>query len=214
MAFLVTGVTGLVGSHILFELLRETQARRDGRSVYVLVRAGHAQAARKRLLQLFSGAMLPRYLRGADPPQWLARIHPVHADLNSRDLRQKLGQLPLPQATVIHAAASTNLLPGKQVEEEIVLNNAMGTENLLGAVDGCRKFVYISTAFSCGIRHDVVGDRYAHDDKARFRNAYEKYKSIVEDRLRRAVARSGRRLQILRPSVVCGRLHDDELFVT
>lgn len=215
MEYLITGVTGLVGSHILFELLAEKFSANSPIKIYALVRASDKAVAISRIRKILNSDILPDYLKPYATEMLLQAIHPIALDLISPELETTLQQT-LPKTTiVIHSAASTNLMPGKSAAKDVFTNNHQGTIRLLDATRHCKKFVYISTAFSCGIQKEPVTDDYSYYQNANYRNAYEENKALIENHIRLLAAKQPNRLfQILRPAVVCGRLGDTPHYVT
>ena len=214
MNFLITGVTGLVGSHILFELLSRIISDGEPITIHALVRSSDVHAARNRIRQILSSKGLPRYLENIDIEDLITPINLLPYDLNDQSLI-KILKSEIPEDTiVIHSAASTNLMPGQAAVDKIVLNNRNGTLNFVDATKHCKKFVYISTAYSCGLQTDVVTDNYSNFRNSIYRSAYEENKAYIENHIFTIEETSNRKFQILRPSVVCGRLHSSDLYFT
>ncbi len=211
--YLVTGVTGLVGSHVLYALLARSLETGVHSRVHLLIRAGSDDEARRRLDAVLDSALVPESLHGR--AESLRRLlHPIAADLAEPRLPALLAHLRKPSTTVIHCAASTDLRPSAAATADVIRNNTVGTRNLLNATRGAGLFTYVSTAYSCGLTQGSVQDSYRQTAATRYRNSYERQKGVVENELRALAGRQDTRSQIVRPAVVCGRLHEDERFVT
>ncbi|QWU13741.1 Male sterility protein [Paenibacillus sophorae] len=114
---------------------------------------------------------------------------------------------------IIHSAGSVNLYNNSAAEKEVHDNNWRGTRNLLISSEAFdSKFNFISTAFSCGIVEGVVGNDFTIYEQPHFRNPYESCKNQTEKFIEHYCLSRKKEYQILRPSVVCGRLIDSPLY--
>lgn len=106
--FIVTGVTGLVGQHFLYELLRKYLSGKIKSQIIVLVRAESQAVAQSRLVNLLSHAEVPDYL-SSDPLS--KKLEPIEIVV------WKLGEpIMLPQSLqlkksycLVHLASYLNL---------------------------------------------------------------------------------------------------------
>lgn len=214
---LITGVTGLIGQHVLYELLSQRLNNQFSGKIHVLARDQEHLTATARVRKLLEGPYLPVFLRDTETQALMSHINVIEGDLRSanhlkRLARQFAGQAPL---HIIHSAASTNLFAGKESEQDVILNNYLGTRHLLESfAPVTRKFSFISTAFSCGVRAGLIGNEFASDPHQTYRNPYEQYKARSELWIRQYCDAQGIVPQMLRPSVVCGRLMDTPLYYT
>lgn len=85
---------------------------------------------------------------------------------------------------------------------------ALNVDGALEAIEladrlGISKFVYISTAYSCGAQTGDIPETL-HDPGRRFLNEYEKSKCLAENAIAKECRSRGMTLTILRPSVVVG----------
>jgi len=71
----------------------------------------------------------------------------------------------------------------------------------------------VSTAFSTGERQGVIDNDYLQRDEFSFRNHYEKFKLKTEKSIQQYCEQNDIDYQILRPSIICGRLIDAPHFV-
>ncbi len=142
---LLTGVTGVLGAHLVKTLLRETDS-----NLYCLVRARSDKEGKERILSA---------MRVYDPKDELMdlfekRVHPVLGDVGQeyfgldKKSYQKLTKLI---DFTIHAAANTNLFANYRRIEPI---NVGGTKNVIQFVlETDQKFLnYVST-------YTVMGDK-------------------------------------------------------
>jgi thioester reductase-like protein len=193
---LLTGVTGFVGSEILYELLRSDA------SVDCLIRARSDAEATERLR-----AVVTRMLGedGWEPVR--DRVTAVRGDL----LQRRLGLSPANSARlveetthIVHGAASVSF--GMPLAKARAVN-VRGTLEMLTLAEACmragvlERFGYVSTAFVGGRYEGVFGEDQL-DARQDFRNTYERSKFEAEQ----AVRWRGRDLPVtvVRPSIVVG----------
>jgi len=194
---LLTGVTGFVGSEILYELL----ARGDVQ-VSCLIRARSDEEASERLRGIVT-RMLGE--GGWDAVQ--ARLTPVRGDL----LQRRLGIAPASVARlveetshIVHGAASVSF--GMSLEKARAIN-VRGTLEMLSLADASarmgslQRFGYVSTAFVCG-RHDGVFEEDWIETRQSFRNTYERTKFEAEQAVRWRM--HDLPITVVRPSIVVG----------
>jgi thioester reductase-like protein len=191
----LTGATGFLGGEVLARLLE-----RDGRPIYVLVRAESQEAARSRLRDTLRGLM------GASEP-WAERVTAVPADLTRDDLGLSPEQrdwLAARTSWVIHCAASVSFTLGLAESREI---NVEGTRRMLDLARAAsrggtlRCFTHVSTAYVAGTHDGTFGERDL-DLGQEHRNPYERSKLEAEQLLRSEG--DGLPVCIVRPSIVVG----------
>lgn len=205
---ILTGATGIVGSHILYELLHQhLQGLRSGKLI-VLVRTSPRQpSAQQRVVDVLSRYRLPSYLQDILPEDLLSLVTVCTYDLRS-STADLLSSIPT-DCHLIHCAATTNLGSDTAAESENRTVNYLGScELLVQYRDRLSKYTYISTVYAAGIRTGTIGDSYQDLTDVRHRNAYEHYKLHTEHELRRLCTSAGIAYQVLRPGVVVGRLLD------
>lgn len=158
---------------------------------------------------------LPEYLKKYGYQELAENITAIDGNLEDSDLGQQLYSL-IPrdeQLFVIHNAGSVNLFNTAAAEQEVHHTNWLGTINLIHAIEQFNsKLVYMSTAFSCGIVDGVIGDNFTFYQDNSYRNHYEKCKNLTEKFIQSYCTEKNIKYQILRPSVVCGRLIDAPLY--
>lgn len=208
---LLTGVTGFIGRHVLYELLRERLESASHDKIFVTVRNTET-CAEQRVRALFCDGACPDYLQVYPIDLLISRIEILALDLRDNDLAEQLNARSESNIYVLHCAASTNLANSESVEREVQDNNITASMNLLKAVqDKVKKFVYISSSFASGNVAGEITDDYLSTLAGTSRNPYEKAKILVESELSKYCDALKIDWQILRPSVVCGRLHDAPL---
>lgn len=178
---LVTGATGFIGHFVLAELLR------SGQRCVALVRPHGSE----RLLRLLCDAA------------------PDVAPDRDR-LRIAVGALPgaLPALAgarirrVVHVAGSTSF---QRSGVEPARTNVEGTRDLLAWMDarGADDLTHVSTAYVCGVRRERILERI-ESTAPPFNNDYEQSKWQAEQLAARWAAGGGRRLAVVRPSIVAG----------
>ena len=214
---LITGSTGLVGMHVLYELLRELNDNSLAGGIYPVLRTSPPESAGQRIDRVLQNKFVPSFLAGCGAAARRC-IHPVTADLcDLASLKKAVGgAVPQDKAlTVIHSAGSVNLETTQEARDDVYAHNYNGTLNLLRALDGrAFQFIYIGTVFSSGIQQGRIGDDYLNLPPPAYRNPYEESKARVEIEVARYCQEKGIPFQILRPSIVCGRVMDAPLYYT
>ncbi len=222
MRVAITGATGVVGRHLLFELIKQHTGRLDRLEVLVLGRGDAGASLRERMRADRAG--------GRQPPTCLGegrgtgglsefcteRIRCVDMDLERDDLALSPHDLRRLRAEpidcLLHSAALTDLRNTPAVAAAARQTNLLGTRRLLRLVDALRvrEFDYVGSAYCCGLAAGEVPPDYAngHDE---FRNPYERTKLEGELAVRDFARRTGLRCRYFRPSVVCGRMIEPPL---
>jgi thioester reductase-like protein len=141
----LTGATGVLGAHLLKELLETTDT-----DIYCLVRAESSQDALRRLLTLLAVYDPAEKLKA----EFLVRVKPVLGDVAEPMFglsKEDYAYLGARIDVTIHGAANTNLFARYSKIEPI---NVGGTRNVIDFVltTAERKLTYIST-------YTVLGDK-------------------------------------------------------
>ncbi|MCG8697711.1 MAG: SDR family oxidoreductase, partial [Bacteroidales bacterium] len=218
MDYLITGATGLIGRHLLFELLAENARNNNQSIIHLIVRDKDGISGKERINRILADPESPDFIRTFKINDLKKQIQVHNVDITSSDLHHKLSVITSNSLTVIHVAASTNLMQGESAAADVYLNNNLATKNLLRSIPTykIKSMVYISTAYSCGIQENSLNleEDYNVLPKSDFRNPYEKNKAEIEDYLLTKCKQLDIALKILRPAVVCGRLIDSPLYCT
>ena len=204
---ILTGATGIVGSHILYELLGQHLCGSRTGELVLLVRTSARQSVTERVRAVLSSERLPSLLSDTHVDDLMALLTVVPYDLSA----STIAGLPLGTATyhLVHCAATTNLGTDPAAATENKQVNYDGSITLFAALAGrLHKLSYISTVYACGIRTGVIADEYSELSDLQHRNPYEQIKLQTEYELRRRSAEASVDYQVLRPAVVVGRLLD------
>lgn len=197
---LLTGITGLVGSAVVTELLTKNPEWK----VIAMVRGNARESAAERTEKaireqcVFDGA--PETAEDI-----LSRIESVNCDVSNMDVESFAASLKGRVDTIFHCAADVNL--GKDLKGETYRNNVESTKNLLSLAKGLGvgEFHLVSTSYVAGKFVGVAMEDKLHD--VEFNNSYERSKHDAEVLVRG----SGLRFSIYRPSIIVGRLCDGRI---
>jgi len=211
MNCLLTGATGIVGSHILFEWLQKALVSKTVDHLYLLVRETKISAY-QRVLNIVNDVSRPKFMDQFSTEDCLKKITVIASDVSSLT-SNKLKQFDF--TNVIHCAGSTNLTLNNETKEQVYTENYEVTQYLLGVLPNyVSRFIYISTAFSFGIQDEIVKEDMPNFTATKFRNPYENSKYDSEIMVKRICKEKNINTQILRPSIVCGRLIEAPFFET
>lgn len=211
MNCLLTGGTGIVGSHILFEWMRKAIVEKTVDHLFVVIRDS-SKSAHQRLLDILQDKSRPDFLNDYSLADCLEKVTVIAYDLSSIN-EEILSQYSFD--TVIHCAGSTSLLHTTDSKEKVHTQNYLVTKQLLEQLPKTvTRFLYISTAYSFGIQNKKVNDTIDHFEVTDFRNPYEKSKYESERYVKETCKTKNIAAQILRPSIICGRLLDSPFFET
>ncbi len=182
---LVTGGTGLVGSHLLYHLTEK------GENVKAIYRNSSNIAEVERLFRFYS----------SDAETFLKRIHWIEAELSDYfALEEALHGV----RDVYHAAAMVSFNPRES--DKMLEVNAQGTANLMNACLKCaiKKVCYVSSISSLGKSIDGVKiDELVEWQSDDYRSAYSHSKFRAEMEVWRA-SKEGVPVVIVNPSVIIG----------
>jgi len=210
---LLSGSTGILGSNVLFELLRQFASGELSGKLGLIVRPGtgiHFSLG-NRINQILDSSFIPDYLKGYSRSELLKPVFIIH-----KEVHQILSSDFPPDFTgvlFIHIAGSVNLANSDVVSNEIEYNNYLGTQIVLrNTLPILQKFVFISTAYASGHREGIIGDDFMTYSDFKFRNPYEQFKNKIEHEIVGFCEQNQIEWQILRPSIICGRLIDTPLY--
>jgi len=208
---LLTGVTGIVGSHILFEWLQKALVSNTTDHLFLLVRHSKDSAS-KRIEKILTDSSRPKFMHAFTLKDCLERITIISNDISSLSSKE-LDQYRF--SNVIHCAGSTNLMHSEETKHQVHEENYLVTQHLLTIIPKTvTRFLYISTAFSFGIQNNIVKEGMLNFTATKFRNPYEHSKYDSEVMVKQLCNKKNIQAQILRPSIVCGRLLEAPFFET
>jgi nucleoside-diphosphate-sugar epimerase len=203
---LLTGTTGIIGREVLYELLPKFAEKEYIGKIILLIRPNKEKQSTERLQDILSCQYKPEFLNKYEDIDFTQFTDVIDIDIASSEIKTALQNRAYENLHVIHMAASTNLSQSQDVEAEIYKNNYEATINLLNSVVKLvTKFSFVSTAFSGGHREGkITNDNFPINGE--FRNHYEAMKNRVEQEIIEICEANHVKWQILRPSIVCGRL--------
>jgi len=211
MNCLLTGGSGIVGSHVIFDWLKQSITNNSNNHLYVVIR-DNKNSAKQRLINILNSHTKPEYLKDISIEKCLKKITVIAEDLVTIN-KDKLKALNF--TTVIHCAGSTNLSHATNSKTVVHEQNYKATQQLLENIPNqVNRFIYISTAYSYGIQNEIVNDNISKYTVDSFRNPYEKSKYETEQYVLQKCKIINIASQILRPSIICGRLIDKPFFET
>lgn len=182
---LVTGGTGLLGSHLLYELCK------NGESVKAIKRKSSSTEFVKWVFGLYS----------QDVDGLLARIEWIDADLLDY---QSLVDATKNINTVYHTGAIVSFNPSHA--KNIGTTNVVGTANLVDAClqNGVKNFCHVSSVASLGeANSEGITTENCKWTKSKGQSAYAKSKFLGENEAWRG-CEQGLRVVIVNPSVILG----------
>lgn len=211
MNCLLTGGTGIVGSHIVFEWIHKALVEESVNHLFVVIRDGE-KSAQHRLIDILQSPTRPSFLNHFTLEACLEKITVLSHDLSTITkgyLEQHVFD------AVIHCAGSTSLLHTSESKNKVHAQNYLVTKQLIEQLpERVTRFLYISTAYSFGIQDKKVKDTIEQYEVTDFRNPYEKSKYESERFVKETCREKHIAFQILRPSIICGRLIDAPFFET
>jgi len=205
MKVILTGATGVLGSHIMYEILESfVQSGIDGK-LYLISRSKGKVSARERISKLLSSSYTPKNLKAIGLETLHQYIELIDVELS--EVQQAYSTI-MQGAYFIHSAGFVNLSTDEEQRDKIFEENTAFTKTIFEIFSPfISKFIYISTAFSSGERGGIIGnDFHSLDFELRFRNAYENAKFESEKFVIKQSKSLGLPFQILRPSVIGGKM--------
>ncbi len=182
---LVTGATGILGSVMVLDLLKQ------GKSVRATYRSENKRSAVKNIFSYYS----------QQPEEFFSKINWVKVDFE--DIHSLEGALDGVEE-VYHCAAKVSFHPKNKLE--MYHTNIEGTKQLLYACQNSRvkKFCFISSiAVLDGVNENGEIDEQSHYNHKLEHSAYAKSKHFSEMEVWRAAA-EGLNVVILNPGVIIG----------
>ena len=209
MKIILTGATGVLGSHIMYEILELFINTKIEGKLFLIVRNKGKIAAVDRVNELLSSNYTPKILREKGIKKLHEYLEVIDTDLASihADFSDKIKG-----AYFIHSAGYVNLSTDEVHRYKIFDENTTITKNIFNLFHPfIKKFIYIGTAFSSGERKGLIeNDFHNLDFIPEHRNAYENAKFHSENFIADRCKEIGLPYQILRPSVIGGKMLSEE----
>ncbi len=217
----ITGVTGLVGRNLLFEIIKQNISNLDKLEIFVLGRHSKSADIRERIFNILKDDGVYYISSDCNVREMVLqtmdsfikcisiKLEEPSLSLKDDDFR-KLSKEPID--IFFHLAALTDLRHGPIVERKVREINVNGTLHILSLISRLNvgQFCYGGTAYCCGNVSGKVSPDFINLGGT-FRNPYEKTKLEAEMLVRGYARMTGQRIKIFRISVVCGRLIEQPL---
>jgi nucleoside-diphosphate-sugar epimerase len=227
MRILLTGATGHLGRHVLFEYIQQHWDKLETLDIILLGRGDKSTSFEQRMKHIllndgldylksrgFTWAVKRRLKRFFQRNIRCMECHLEAPEMGLRPTdRQHLLNLKIDE--VFHVAAITDFRDSSAVRAALSLNILQGTKRMLELATSLNigAFNYISTAYVCGT--DTGHIRPTPCTQAQnYRNPYEQIKAQAEALLPYFEAQTGLPTRIFRPSTICGRMMEGTLGTT
>ena len=206
MKIILTGATGVLGSHIMYEILELFLQKPDANNkLYIIARDSGKNSAENRINELLSSYYTPKVLHNIGLNELDKYFEIIREDTVIDD---SLFLEKIKGAFVIHSAGYVNLSTDEALKEKIFDENIQLTKTLFSILNPyIKKFIYIGTAFSTGVRTGLIANDFHNlDFIPQHRNVYEYAKYHSENYVASQSKAIGLPFQILRPSVIGGKM--------
>ena len=205
MKIILTGATGVLGSHIMYDILEHYINNNIDGKLYLITRNKGKVTAKERIIELLSSNYTPKILLEKGTISLLKYIEIIDTDLVQL---QDTFTEKLKNSYFIHSAGYVNLSTDEDQKEKIFIENAVMTKTIFQLFSPfIKKFIYISTAFSSGARKGLIDNDFHNlNFELEHRNAYENAKYHSEEFVIEQCKALNLPYQILRPSVIGGKM--------
>jgi thioester reductase-like protein len=205
MKIILTGATGVLGSHIMYEILELFISNKIDGKLFLIVRNKGKNSALERVNELLSSSYTPKIIKNKGLQKLHEYIEVIDTDLATI---QDTFSNKIKGAYLIHSAGYVNLSIDKEQREKIFEENTKITKVLFSLFNPfIKKFIYIGTAFSSGVRKGLIkNDFHNLSFEPKHRNTYENAKFHSENFIAKASKKIDLPFQILRPSVIGGKM--------
>jgi len=205
MKIILTGATGVLGSHIMYDILENFITNNIEGKLFLITRNKGKVSAKERINELLSSDYTPKILFEMGLEKLNHYLEIIDTDLAAV---QYAFSEKIKGAYFIHSAGYVNLSTDEDQKEKIFNENAAITKTIFKTFSPfIKKFIYISTAFSSGARKGIIeNDFHNLDFELEHRNAYENAKFHSETFVIQQCKELDLPYQILRPSVIGGKM--------
>lgn len=214
--FAITGVTGLLGRNLFFEILKDNLKNLNDIQFIIFGRSSEKESLEMRIKQLFYGEGV-RYL-SEETYNYLEfdlfffekNITYINVDFSNENIIEKSELMKLLGVSIdsfFHIAANIDFSNSPEAVTALNTQNLEGTAQLLSACKhiAIKEFCYVSSAYVCGERYGEIQPDYTKLDQT-FQNHYEKTKLQGELLVKEYQKQTGVRCRIFRPSIIVGKL--------
>jgi nucleoside-diphosphate-sugar epimerase len=221
LRFALTGATGLLGSNVLWEIIKRHISDLESLKIFILGRGKKKESLRERILSLLLSNGLTYITDDLALQNDIKNLFDkicvfVDYDLTNSgervasNLWSEMRSAPID--FFYHIGANTDLRGGALIEASLLRTNIQGTQNILHLVSELQvgTFCYTGTAYSCGCVGGMVEPDFINVDQI-FRNPYEETKLLSEVIVREYAKQRKMRVKFFRPSVISGRLIEQPL---
>jgi nucleoside-diphosphate-sugar epimerase len=207
MNIILTGATGTLGSQVLFSLLETRLQEID--QLFLIVRKKNRNSPELRVQKMLNSTIAPDIIK-TNAASINKKLVVIDAENTLHPHRFISGHK---NYYFIHSAGYVNLSVDPSSRAEIFKENLIFTQQIFEAYTPfLKKFIYISTAFSAGKMEGVMNDNYIDIPQKAYRNFYEASKHAAEKYLVEEGRKNNVAIQILRPSVLGGNIHDEPAY--
>ena len=210
MKIILTGASGVLGSHIMYEILELFIKKPNvANKLYLVTRNKGKTAAAHRINTLLSSDYTPTSIRNIGLNNLQHYIEIIDFDLKTAEetfLKKLTGSY------LIHSAGFVNLSTDEELKDKIFDENVKLTKSLFTILSPyLKKIIYIGTAFSSGARQGLIDNDFHNlGFIPEHRNAYEYAKFTSENFIASECKAIHLPFQILRPSVIGGKMLGNE----
>ena len=205
MKIILTGATGVLGSHIMYDILENFITHNIEGKLFLITRNKGKISAKERISELLSSNYTPKFLLDKGIENLYQYLEIIDTDLAT--IQDNFSE-QIKGAYFIHSAGYVNLSTDEDQKEKIFNENAAITKAIFTTFSPfIKKFIYISTAFSSGARKGLIDNDFHNlNFELEHRNAYENAKFHSEEFVIQNCTRLNLPYQILRPSVIGGKM--------
>jgi nucleoside-diphosphate-sugar epimerase len=205
MKIILTGATGVLGSHIMYDILENFITNNVEGKLFLITRNKGKISAKERISELLSSNYTPKFLLDKGIEKLYQYLEIIDTDLAT--IQDNFSE-QIKGAYFIHSAGYVNLSTDEDQKEKIFNENAAITKAIFTTFSPfIKKFIYISTAFSSGARKGLIDNDFHNlNFELEHRNAYENAKFHSEEFVIQNCTKLNLPYQILRPSVIGGKM--------
>ena len=224
MRIAITGATGLVGSNLLLEIIKQNLNNLQDIHFLILGTGKNNETLQQRIqnILLMEGpAYIGREKISDDELLKLSQENVSYIEL--RLSRSDMGITDeeykalhaAPIDFFFHSAGITDFRDVPEAVQLLEMVNLKGTQRMTELAKTLKvgEFCYVSTAYACGETFGSIEPDYVNLNQG-FRNPYERVKLEAEIGVREFQKETGIKCRYFRPSTICGRLMEHELGAT